>query len=111
VQIELKALGISPAPGHGPNRRKQERPRQRPHQDATLRANAVATLASFALTAVALAQGGPVATACKDDVPKVCVGKEHGQGEVRTCVEANKDKVSAACKAALDTTGPGKGQG
>ncbi|WBT37705.1 cysteine rich repeat-containing protein [Hyphomicrobium sp. DMF-1] len=52
-----------------------------------------------------------MATACKDDIPKVCTGKEHGQGEVRTCLEANKDKVSAGCKAALETTGPGKGQG
>jgi hypothetical protein len=52
-----------------------------------------------------------VATACKDDIPKLCAGKEHGQGDVRACLESNKDKVSAACKTALDTTGPGKGQG
>lgn len=75
------------------------------------KAIAVDMLASFALTGVASAQGGPVATACKDDIPKLCAGKEHGQGDVRACLEANKDKVSAACKAALDTTGPGKGQG
>jgi hypothetical protein len=52
-----------------------------------------------------------VETACKDDIPKLCAGKEHGQGDVRACLESNKDKVSAACKTALDTTGPGKGQG
>jgi hypothetical protein len=76
-----------------------------------LKAIAVATLASLSLTCIASAQGGPVATACKDDIPKLCAGKEHGQAEVRACLEANKDKVSAACKTALDTTGPGKGQG
>jgi Cysteine rich repeat len=72
-------------------------------------------LVAFATSAVlvtgAWAQQGPVATACKDDIPKFCAGKEHGQGEVRACLEAHKDKVSAACKAALETTGgPGKAQ-
>lgn len=76
-----------------------------------LKAIAVATLASLALTSAVSAQGGPVAAACKDDIPKFCAGKEHGQGDVRACLEANKDKVSAACKTALETTGPGKGQG
>ena len=75
-----------------------------------LTAIAAAMLASFSLTGVASAQGGPVETACKDDIPKLCAGKEHGQGDVRACLESNKDKVSAACKTALDTTGPGKGQ-
>lgn len=63
------------------------------------------------MTSAAFAQQGPVATACKDDIPKYCAGKEHGQGDVRACLEANKEKVSAACKTALDTTGPGKGAG
>ncbi len=76
------------------------------------------TIAAAALALAALAAGasaqqgqGPVATACKDDIPKLCAGKEHGQGEVRACLEANKAKVSAACKTALDTTGPGSGAG
>lgn len=30
---------------------------------------------------------------------------------MRACLEANKDKVSDACRHALDTTGPGKGMG
>ncbi|MEQ1715359.1 MAG: cysteine rich repeat-containing protein [Hyphomicrobium sp.] len=72
---------------------------------------ATVLLASTVLTAGVSAQQGPVATACKDDISKHCAGKEHGQGEVRACLEANKDKVSAACKTALDTTGPGKGMG
>ena len=58
------------------------------------------------MTAVA-AQSGPVATACKDDIPKFCAGKEHGPPEhaVRLCLETNKDKVSPACKEALESTG------
>lgn len=65
--------------------------------------------ATIATPMAAGAQGGPVANACKDDIAKYCVGKKHGQGEVRVCLEANRDKVTAACKTTLDTTGPGKG--
>ena len=59
----------------------------------------------------AVAQQGPVATACAADMEKFCAGKTHVQREMRNCLEANKDKVSANCKTALDTTGPGKGMG
>lgn len=76
---------------------------------------ALATMmATIAFTGAALAQGagqGPVAKACVDDIAKLCAGKEHGGGMVRGCLEANKDKVSAECKAALDSTGPGRGMG
>jgi hypothetical protein len=58
----------------------------------------------------ASAQTGPVADACKDDIAKYCAGKSHGGGEVRKCLEDNKDKVSAACKTALQTTGGGQGR-
>lgn len=60
---------------------------------------------------VVIAQQGPVATACKDDIAKLCAGKSHENREVRNCLEANKAKVSAACKTALETTGGGKGMG
>ena len=77
---------------------------------------ATAALAAAALTTPALAQGpgtgtGPVATACKAEIAKFCAGKEHGAGDVRKCLEAKKAEVSAGCKTALDTTGPGKGMG
>lgn len=65
--------------------------------------------AAAALATPALAQQGPVATACKDDIAKLCAGKSHQNREVRSCLEASKDKVSAACKTALDTTGGGRG--
>ncbi|HWE19682.1 MAG TPA: hypothetical protein VG758_21285 [Hyphomicrobiaceae bacterium] len=66
-------------------------------------------IASAGLAAAASAQTGPVATTCKDDIAKYCAGKTH-DGEVRACLTAAKGKVSAACRTALDTTGPGKGK-
>lgn len=53
---------------------------------------------------------GPVAAQCQKDIETLCAGKEHGSGAVRDCLEANKAKVSDACKAALDTTGMGRRQ-
>jgi hypothetical protein len=74
-----------------------------------LRLNLLAVLAMMPL-AVSSAQTGPVATACKDDIAQMCAGKAH-DGEVRICLESNYDKVSAACKKALDSTGGGRGKG
>ena len=72
--------------------------------------------AAFALTlagGAAFAQQGqgPVASACNDDIAKLCAGKSHENREARTCLDAKKDKVSAACKTALETTGGGQGKG
>jgi hypothetical protein len=70
----------------------------------------VSVLVLSVLSTVASAQTGPVATGCKEDIAKLCQGKPH-DGEVRICLETNYDKVSSACKKALDTTGGGRGQG
>lgn len=70
----------------------------------------VVMVAGVGFLGPAIAQG-PVATACGQEIASLCADKEHGRGEVRACLEANKDKVSAGCKQALDTTGPGKGMG
>jgi len=67
-------------------------------------------LAVAAFAAAASAQTGPVATACRDDIARLCAGKAH-DGDVRICLETNYDKVSPACKTALDTTGGGRGKG
>jgi Cysteine rich repeat len=69
---------------------------------------AIAAAFSAALVSAGWAQQGPVATACVDDIAKHCADKEHGHGEVRACLQAHKDKVSAACKIALETTGGGR---
>lgn len=81
---------------------------------STIKLIAAAAGALLIIGGVALAQGtgtGPVGTQCKDDIAKFCAGKQHGGGEVRACLEANKTKVQAACKTALEATGPGRGQG
>jgi hypothetical protein len=73
----------------------------------------LATAASLTIALPALAQGagtGPVARQCAEDIKKFCAGMQHGSGEVRACLEAKKAEASAACKEALDTTGPGKGK-
>ena len=60
-----------------------------------------------------VAQGmgtGPVAKQCASDIQKYCADKQHGHGEVRACLESKKDKVSPACKKALETTGGGRGK-
>lgn len=75
-----------------------------------LKARLLATALAIGLGAPALAQQGPVASACADDIAKLCAGKAHENREARTCLEANKAKVSPACKTALDSTGGGKGK-
>ena len=62
----------------------------------------------------ALAQGtgaGPVAAQCANDIQSLCATKGHGTRQTRSCLEANRDKVSPECRQALDTTGRGRGRG
>ncbi len=78
----------------------------------TMRTILSATVLAVAVTvagSAVQAQQGPVASACSDEIKTYCAGKQHARREIRMCLEANKDKVSAACKTALETTGPGKG--
>jgi hypothetical protein len=74
----------------------------------------IATMMALLASSPTLAQGagaGPVGTQCKADMAKFCKGSQHGNMEARACLEANRDKVSAACRRALDTTGGGRGLG
>ena len=73
-----------------------------------------AALLGLASVAPSMAQGvgaGPVGTQCKSDIAKFCKNTSHGSMEARACLEANRDKVSSACRRALDTTGGGRGMG
>jgi len=74
----------------------------------TIKALAIAFVVSSAIVTGTWAQQGPVASACKEDIAKFCADKEHGEGEVRACLEANKDKVASTCNTALETTGGGR---
>jgi hypothetical protein len=62
---------------------------------------------------VALAQNGPPPggggmAACRDDAQKLCPDKTGP--DRRACMEANKDKLSDACKAARAARASGGGQ-
>ncbi|KAA5597288.1 hypothetical protein F1193_14540 [Blastochloris sulfoviridis] len=54
---------------------------------------------------------GPVGQTCTADLAKYCAKVPHGSGEARACLEANRDKLSADCRTALDNTGGGRGMG
>ena len=79
----------------------------------TLKTSIFVTLLILLVEGPAMAQGngtGPVAKQCASDIQKFCPDKQHGHGEVRACLESNKDKVTPACKEALETTGGGRGK-
>ena len=46
--------------------------------------------------------GGMIMQSCQADIKANCADKKHVQGEVFTCLQKNKDKLSDACKKALD---------
>src|SRR5512142_338494 len=71
----------------------------------------LAVSAMFVVGGSAFAQTGPVGSQCASDIQTYCAGKGHSSGQTRTCLEANRDKVSAECRQALDATGPGRGKG
>ena len=64
-----------------------------------------AALAAFA-TIPAVGQTGPRGRAVRARYPHLLSGKSHGSRQIRTCLAASRDKVSAECRQALDTTGP-----
>jgi hypothetical protein len=67
-------------------------------------AAAVLTTAFASLLPPAAAQTMPsqaLRQACGDDFRKLCAGVKPGEGRVVQCLAAQPDKVSAACKSAL----------
>jgi hypothetical protein len=69
----------------------------------------IVAVGGFLIMAVpAIAQTGPVATACAADIPQFCAGKGHGNRQTRSCLEANREKLSQRCRSALDSTGGGR---
>ncbi len=69
---------------------------------------AFAICGSLAFALPAFAQTGPVATVCASDIQKFCAGKGHGQRQTRSCLEANREKLSAECQNALTSTRGGR---
>jgi hypothetical protein len=72
----------------------------------TIRAVIITTLAvTFAASAFAADDKPHRLAACKADVEKFCANEPRGQHKIRPCLEANKDKLSADCKTALENAG------
>jgi len=71
----------------------------------------ITMLLSSSATLAQGAGGGSVGTQCRADITTFCKQAQHGNMEARACLEANRDKVSAACRRALDSTGGGRGLG
>jgi hypothetical protein len=69
----------------------------------------VASVASPSLSVAQPAGLGPVGGICSSDIQKFCRELRHGRGEIRSCLERNRARVSPACRRALDTTGGGAG--
>ncbi|MCW2285804.1 hypothetical protein M2323_002307 [Rhodoblastus acidophilus] len=68
---------------------------------------ALIAAAMLASPSLALAQRGPVASACASDIETYCKGLPHVNRAVRNCLEQNKAKVGASCRDALNATGWG----
>ncbi len=58
----------------------------------------------------AMAQTGPVATACAKEITAYCAKAGHGNAQTRNCLEKHRKQLSAACGETLDTTGGGRGR-
>jgi len=79
----------------------------------TLKTIMLASVVILPIAGPAGAQGagmGPAARQCAQDVKKFCADKQHGGGDIRTCLESKKAGFSAACKEVLEMIGPGEGQ-
>jgi Cysteine rich repeat len=61
---------------------------------------------AIGLSGPAFAQTTPTADqrgACGADYQKYCIGTEPGGGRVVACLNQHRDKLSAACKKAIDS--------
>jgi hypothetical protein len=68
------------------------------------------------LATLCLAFTGPVSAqdrsslraSCSDDYKKFCQHVQPGKGAIKQCLLSQPDKISSACKAALDKSAPEK---
>ena len=58
----------------------------------------------------AMAQTGPVATACSKEITEYCAKAGHGNAQTRNCLQKHRKQLSATCRDTLDTTGGGRGR-
>lgn len=65
---------------------------------------AVAMPCLVAVPALAQDQRAVLRTACKSDYDRLCSGVTPGGGRIVKCLRDNGDKLTQACKTALDQT-------
>jgi hypothetical protein len=69
----------------------------------------IAAVIAFAAAPVAYAQDAESALAkneCKNDVKTYCAGLATGSGQIQSCLNANADKLTDVCKAAVAKSAP-----
>ena len=72
---------------------------------------ALAIPCAFAADAAASSPGAtPAASACRDDVARLCPGTQPGDGRIKACMKENRKKLSDACKAELKEHRHAKGK-
>jgi hypothetical protein len=85
--------------------------KEHPMKTVSSTALVVLALAAAIFTAPAMAEEKPHRLeACKADVQKFCADVPRGQGKMRACLDANKDKLSAECKTAREQAAASKPQ-
>lgn len=63
---------------------------------------AALVLVSLSSTVLAQTGGSQVRIACHDDAQKLCANVERGGGRVVNCLISQKDKLSEACRRAME---------
>jgi Cysteine rich repeat len=63
------------------------------------RALAVAVVAFLPI--VALAEPGPMQSACRDDMKALCASVQPGSGRLRDCMREHRAQLSVGCKVAI----------
>lgn len=61
------------------------------------------SLLLLAASAAGLAADAPAASACRDDMQKLCATVQPGGGRAMACLKQHEGDLSATCKAALPT--------
>ena len=74
-----------------------------PRSHPALGALVAATLSAALLlvSAAGLAADAPAASACRDDMQKLCASVQPGGGRAMACLKQHEGELSATCKAAL----------
>jgi hypothetical protein len=65
---------------------------------------------TMAMTGASAAQTGVIGTACGEDIERYCSEMSHIRGAVNLCLGQHMTQVSAECRTAMESAGPGNGR-